>query len=110
VGQAVRPNEEILKIVPSEGGLLIEALVANADIGQVRIGQAARVKLLAYDHIRYGSLDGRVERISADASPDDRGRLLYKVDIRAARDYLGAAPGELALAPGMAAEIDLRIG
>ena len=68
------------------------------------------MKLLAYDHIRYGSLDGTVERISADASPDDRGRLLYKVDIRTDRDYLGAEPGNLSLAPGMAAEIDLRIG
>jgi membrane fusion protein, adhesin transport system len=109
-GQSVRANEEILKIVPSGGGLLIEALVANSDIGQIHIGQPARVKLLAYDYIRYGSLNGAVERISADATPDDRGRLLYKVDIRTERDHLGATPGELALAPGMAAEIDLRIG
>lgn len=109
-GQAVRANEEILKIVPSSGGLIIEALLANADIGEVRVGQEARVKLIAYDHIRYGTVAGRVERISADATPDDRGRLRYKVEIRTARDHLGAAPGALPLAPGMAAEIDLRIG
>ncbi|HXV23423.1 MAG TPA: HlyD family type I secretion periplasmic adaptor subunit [Alphaproteobacteria bacterium] len=109
-GQAVRANEEILKIVPATGGLLIEALVANVDIGQIRIGQKARVKLLAYDHIRYGTLDGSVERISADAVPDERGRLFYKLEIRIERDYLGAVPEELPLAPGMAAEIDLKIG
>jgi adhesin transport system membrane fusion protein len=109
-GQAVRPNEEILKIVPSTGGLLIESLVASLDIGQVRVGQEARIKLLAYDHIRYGTLDGRVERIAADATPDQQGRLFYKVQIRAVRDHLGAEPGMLPLAPGMAAEVDLRIG
>jgi membrane fusion protein, adhesin transport system len=109
-GQAVRPNEEILKIVPSTGGLLIESLVASLDIGQVRVGQEARIKLLAYDHIRYGTLDGRVERISADATPDQQGRLFYKVQIRAERDHLGAEAGALPLTPGMAAEIDLRIG
>jgi adhesin transport system membrane fusion protein len=109
-GQSVRPNEEILKIVPSTGGLLIEALVANADIGEVRTGQSARIKLLAYDHIRYGTLDGTVERISPDATPDDHGRLLYKVQIRTDRDHLGAAAGELPLSSGMAAEIELRIG
>lgn len=109
-GQAVRANDEILKIVPSTGGLVIEALVANADIGQIRRGQEARVKLNAYNHIRYGTLDGTVERISADATPDERGRLFYKVEIRTQRDHLGAEPGALPLAPGMAAEIDLRIG
>ncbi len=109
-GQAVRANDEILKIVPATGGLLIEARVANADIGQIGIGQEARVKLLAYDHIRYGTLDGAVERISADAAPDERGRLFYKVEIGIGRDYLGAAPGDLPLSPGMAAEIDLKIG
>jgi adhesin transport system membrane fusion protein len=109
-GQSVRPNEEIMKLVPSTGGLLIEALVANADIAEVRLGQSARVKLLAYDHIRYGTLDGAVERISPDATPDDRGRLFYKVEIRTGRDHLGAEPGELPLSSGMATEIELRIG
>ncbi len=109
-GQAVGANDEILKIVPSAGGLIIEALVANADIGQIRLGQEARAKLIAYDHIRYGTLDGTVERISADATPDERGGLFYKVEIRTQRDHLGAEPGALPLSPGMAAEIDLRIG
>jgi adhesin transport system membrane fusion protein len=109
-GQSVRPNEEILKIVPSTGGLLIEALVPTSDIGQVRVEQEARIKLLAYDHIRYGTLDGQVERIAADATPDEQGTLFYEVQVRAARNHLGAAPGALPLTAGMAAEIDLSIG
>jgi adhesin transport system membrane fusion protein len=109
-GQAVRPNEEILKIVPSTGPLIIEALVTNPDIGQIRLGQEARVKVLAYNYIRYGTLDGTVQRISADATPDEHGRLLYKVEIRTARDHLGTEPDLLPLTPGMATQIDLRIG
>ena len=109
-GQAVRPNEEILKIVPSGAALIIEALVANADIGQIRLGQEARVKVLAYNYIRYGTLEGTVQRISADAMPDDHDRLLYKVEIRTERDHLGADRDSLPLAPGMATQVDLRIG
>jgi HlyD family type I secretion membrane fusion protein len=109
-GQAVRPNEEILKIVPSGAPLIVDALVANADIGQIRLGQPARVKVLAYNYIRYGILEGTVQRISADAMPDDHGRLLYKVEIRPERNYLGAEPDSLPLAPGMATQVDLRIG
>ena len=109
-GQAVRPNEEILKIVPSGAPLIIEVVVANADIGQIRLGQAARIKVLAYNYIRYGTLEGIVQRISADAMPDDHGRLLYKVEIRPERDHLGEGSESLRLTPGMATQVDLRIG
>ena len=64
----------------------------------------------AYDHIRYGTLDGTVERISADATADDRGRLFYKVQVRTENDHLGAGPDDLPMSSGMAAEVELRIG
>ena len=51
-----------------------------------------------------------MKRISADAVPDEHGRLLYKVEICTERDHLGAEPTDLPLAPGMATQVDLRIG
>src|SRR5262249_28153258 len=109
-GQAVRPNEEIMKIVPSDGGYVLDAMVANTDIGHVRIGQPARIKVLAFDYVRYGALEGVVERIAADALPDDKDRLVYKVEVRPLKDHLGPQPGIYALSPGMTAQIDLAVG
>jgi adhesin transport system membrane fusion protein len=110
-GQSVRPSEEILKIVPTGSALLVEALVANHDIGHVALGQAARVKILAYDHIRYGALSGHVERIAADATLDEAsGRLAYVVVVRTDKTHLGAGAGDQAVVPGMTAEIELSIG
>ena len=51
---------------------MIEARVANQDIGQVRRRPAGQVKVQAYDFLRYGTLAGTIERIAADAAVDPR--------------------------------------
>ena len=77
-GQSVGSNQPLLKLVPTGGGLVIEARVDNRDIGYVRVGQPAKVKVQAYDFLRFGTLAGTVERIAADAVVDPRdGRLGY---------------------------------
>lgn len=48
-------------------GLEIEAMVSNRDIGFVRIGQEAQIKIEAFDFTRYGLVHGRVEGVSRDA-------------------------------------------
>ena len=75
-GQSVGSNQPLMKLVPTGGGLVIEARVANQDIGYVRVGQPATVKVRAFDFLRYGTLEGRIERIAADATADPRERHL----------------------------------
>ena len=52
--------------MPLEDTLLVEAPVRPADIAFISPGQAAAVKLTAYDFAVHGGLAGRVEDISAD--------------------------------------------
>lgn len=110
-GQAVRPNEPIMKIVPTGGGLVIVAKVSNDDIGYIGIGQKATIKVRTYDFIRYGSLSGVVDQVAADAIQDDQtGEFLFDVSVRTDRDFLGDNPGEQPVQPGMLADVDLHIG
>jgi HlyD family type I secretion membrane fusion protein len=110
-GQAVGPNDMLMKLVPADEGLQIEARVANEDIGRVREGMPAVVKVRAYDYLRYGSLDGTVRKIAADASPErDTGALRYTVTVVTDRQRLGAAPGSQELAPGMVVDVELEVG
>ena len=82
-GQSVGSNQPIMKLVPTGGGLVIEARVDNQDVGYVRVGQDATVKVRAFDFLRYGTLDGRVERIAADASVDpDSNTYPYRIIVR----------------------------
>ncbi len=110
-GQSVGSNQPLMKLVPTDGGLVIEAKVANRDIGQIRLGQPAKVKVQAYDFLRYGTLAGTVERIAADAAVDPKtGALTYGITVRADGAELGPAGDRFSVVPGMAVEVDLLVG
>jgi HlyD family type I secretion membrane fusion protein len=111
LGQAVSPGQEMMKIVPVGDSLVVETKVRNSDIGYVYEGQPATVKVDTFDFIRYGTLEGTVERISPDATRDERtGELFFEVAVRT--DATQLADGSLVrqVVPGMTTTVDLRIG
>ncbi|HEX6144186.1 MAG TPA: HlyD family type I secretion periplasmic adaptor subunit [Geminicoccaceae bacterium] len=110
-GQSVGSNQPLMKLVPTGGSLVIEARVANRDIGNVRPGDPARVKVQAYDFLRFGTLEGRIERIAADASADPiDGALSYEVEVVTASNRVGGGEAGYEVVPGMAVDVDLLVG
>jgi HlyD family type I secretion membrane fusion protein len=110
-GQAMAAHETLMKLVPVAEGLVVEARVANEDVGRLRPGMAATVKVRAFDYLRYGSLEGTLQKVAADATPDPRtGELAFGVTVVTARDHLGRVPGELGVMPGMAVDVELKTG
>ncbi len=69
VGQVVASGQEIMRIVPQDSQLEIEAYMLNRDIGFVRVGQEAVVKVESFPFTRYGSIKAHVARIAKDAIP-----------------------------------------
>ncbi|MEY4826287.1 MAG: hypothetical protein RLZZ430_1937 [Cyanobacteriota bacterium] len=69
-GYAVAPNEPLLKIVPLDK-LQAKVYVTSKDIGFVKIGQFSEVRLDSYPFTEFGSIKGRVKRISTDSLPPD---------------------------------------
>jgi hemolysin D len=69
VGQVVTSGQEIMRVVPEDAKLEIEAYVQNRDIGFITIGQEAVVKVEAFPFTRYGSIKAQVTRIAKDAIP-----------------------------------------
>ncbi len=110
-GQSVRGGDPIMNVVPVGDSLIVEAQVGNQDIGYIRVGQTATVRVLTYDHIKHGTLEGVVEQISADAVEDQKTReFTFPVVVRTAKTYLGDTPGQFPVAPGMSAEVDFKLG
>jgi len=70
VGQVIMPGEEVMRIVPDEGGLEIECYVPNKDIGFVSVGQKAVVKVESFPFTQYGALDAKVVQVGTDAIPE----------------------------------------
>ena len=69
-GYAVAPNEPLLKIVPLDK-LQAKVYVTSKDIGFVKVGQLSEVRLDSYPFTEFGSIKGRVKRISTDSLPPD---------------------------------------
>jgi len=86
----------------------------GAQIVIVQPGQPARVKLVAYPFQKYGTLEGRVVHVAADATdPADRapGAVSgYRARIALAAQALRGAEGTLELVSGMLVSAELRLG
>jgi hemolysin D len=76
VGQVVGAGAELMRIIPGDSALEVEAYLPNRDIGFVAIGQPVVVKIEAFPFTRYGTVNGRVTGVARDAIPEpDAGQL-----------------------------------
>jgi membrane fusion protein, adhesin transport system len=116
VGAVVSPGGAVMEIVPLDDTLLVEGRIKPQDIAFIRPDQDAVVKLSAYDSSVYGSLKGKVERISADTIIDDkgdkndRGETYYRVMVRTDKNHLGTTENPLPVIPGMVSTVEVLTG
>ncbi len=111
IGGVIRPGEDLLEIVPLEDNLLVEAQIRPADIAFLHPGQAAKVKITAYDFAIYGGIDAELEQISADTILNEEGERFYQIRVRTNRNFMVDREGNLLpIIPGMVAEVDILTG
>jgi len=108
VGGVVTPAQSLMVIVPGSDRLEVEALIENKDIGFVRLGQPAEVKVETFLFTRYGSINGRVATVSRDAVPLDRGGLAYMARLSLERTTLVVDGEEVSLTAGMAVTAEIK--
>ncbi|CAM4382954.1 HlyD family efflux transporter periplasmic adaptor subunit [Kerstersia similis] len=113
IGGVVPPNGRLMEIVPLGEQLLVEARIAPRDIAFIHPGQAAMVKITAYDYAIYGGLPGKVVTISPDTIRDEvkPDVFYYRVFILTDSDALVNKAGtQFPIVPGMIASVDIRTG
>jgi adhesin transport system membrane fusion protein len=110
VGQVVQPGAALAEIVPEGDALEIEVNVPPGDVAFIRPGDAASVKISAYDYLVYGALEGEVARIGADTIRDGEGREFFQLTILTDRTDLGRGGESLPVTPGMTATVDIQTG
>jgi len=110
VGGIIQPGQDLLEIVPIEDNLLIEAKIRPADIAFLRPGQAAMVKMTAYDFSIYGGLPAKLERISADTIKDEKDESYYLIYLRTDQNYIDHNKIKLDIIPGMTTTVDILTG
>jgi adhesin transport system membrane fusion protein len=111
-GGFVNTGDVILEIVPTGEALIVKAKIMPKDISHIRLDDAVRIRLSAYDSAKYGSVDGRVIRISPDAVLDDQknGATHYLVDVAIEGDLTLDNGENVTFIPGMTATVDVLSG
>jgi hemolysin D len=132
LGGIVTPAQQLLRIVPADGGIEVEAVIANQDVGFVELGQEAEIKIDTFPFTRYGLIHGHVRKIARDAvdepqsdqqrrqgsqsASDEAGnlersrQLVYMARIALAETSLNVDGKPLELAPGMAVTAEIKTG
>jgi HlyD family secretion protein len=91
-------------IVPQTDTLQVEAKIPPQEIDQLRIGQAAVLRFVAFSQRSTPELNGTVLRISADVSEDTKtGTRFYTIRLDVSPEEV-ARLGAVRLVPGMPVE------
>jgi len=120
VGGVVQAGQPILEIVPTEDEMLVEAYVKPSEVAFLKVGQAAVVKLTAYDFNKYGGLEGILEHLSPDTMRDEKQKKpgnpveleegFYRIIVRV-KETTDLRNGlRLTPSPGMTASVEIRTG
>lgn len=112
IGSLARAGEDLIEIVPLDDVTLVEAFVRPQDIAFIYPGQPVKVKITAFDYSRYGSLDGEITRIGADAvtKSNRNDEEFFVVQIQTKGDILDGLGKPVQITPGMVTEVDILAG
>jgi HlyD family secretion protein len=110
VGGVIGPGEQIMLVVPDTDKLIVEAKVSPVDIDQIQLDQPATLRFSAFNQRTTPEVFGKVSRIAADLTQDQRtGAAYYVVRIATDPDSLKGL-GHVKLVPGMPVEVFIQTG
>jgi hemolysin D len=131
IGGVVTPAQSLLVVVPFDSKIEIEAMVLNRDVGFVHVGQAAEIKVDAFNFSRYGLLRGKVLSVSQDAIARDKfadrsnaggqvrendtseplgQELIYSTRVSLDSTQMQVEDRLVNLSPGMAVTVEIKTG
>ena len=110
VGGIVTDAQALLMVVPDGADLEFEVWADNKDIGFLRQGQEAEVKVQTYNFQKYGVVKARVKEISPNAAEDQRDMLTYeKYRLLLTKTTEDAGQTNMQLSPGMHITAEVKI-
>ena len=99
----VQTGEELLSILPDGEELLLEVKVLNRDIGFIREGMKAKVKMATFPFQEFGTIDGKVVQLSPNAVLDQDLGLVFPARIKLNKHHIMVKGRKVSLTPGMTA-------
>src|SRR5579875_1929354 len=130
IGQVVTPGQQLMQIVPQGLPLQIQAYIPNTDIGFIKPGAKAEIKVATFPYATYGMLEGTVTTVADNALPtggkdrlqtasldgaisqttaaQDTANIMFPVIVTPSRTTMNIEGKQIPLTPGMAVEVDIK--
>ena len=108
-GAVVEPAQTLMMVIPQNTELQVEANMPNKDIGFIREGMQADIKIETFPYTFYGSLSGHVNQVSRDAIAGEAG-LVYPVHITLDQQFVRIDGHEQPLQVDMAVTAEVKTG
>lgn len=113
-GAVAKGGESLFTLVPLGANLDVEAQIDAADVGYVKAGDKAHMKLDAFPYQKHGTFAGEVRTISEDAFRREAGTsgadAYYLTRITFGEAHLKNMPSTARLLPGMAVSAEIIVG
>lgn len=113
LGGIVTDAQPLMQIVPEDAKLEFEVYADNKDIGFIKVGQEAEVKVETFNFQKFGMYKAEVQEISADAvnEPNDQLRnMKYKLLLDPTSNDINVygQPAKLEVGMNVSAEIKIK--
>ena len=109
-GGVVKEAEVLLVLVPDDAEVTAEVVMENKDVGFVRAGQEATIKLETFPYTRYGTVQAQVQSITADAVQDEKRGAIFPATLVLNQSAINVDGKRIKLAPGMNLTAEIKTG
>jgi HlyD family secretion protein len=115
IGSVLQPGEKFITAMPVNEPVVAEVKISTRDIGFIRVGDPAVIKVDAFSYVQHGVAEGKVNWISENAfwlneqtgQPQEP---YYKVGVSIDAKKFSNVPDGFRLVPGMTLTTDIRVG
>jgi adhesin transport system membrane fusion protein len=109
-GDVLKPGDLVAEIVSLDSGVLAEVQLKARDLGHVKVGDIAEIRVSNFDPSIMGLAHGEVIEISPTTFKQERGEPYYRTRIKLKEDSLGNGERTSRLLPGMVIEAHIVTG
>lgn len=118
VGSVMQAAEPLVTLLPSHAELVADIQINSSDVGYMKAGDEAAIKVDAFPYQRHGIVAGRLRSIGMDSSASGLGGsgahvptgVTHRGQIALTATQLRALPSGTRLIPGMTLTADIKVG
>lgn len=103
-GELVSSGTVVGVVIPQGTPLIINASVPNKDIGFIKEGSDARLKVDAYPYQQFGTLPARVRQIFPNVGDEEN----FTITLELLQDTIKAGRQTINLFPGLTVEAEVK--